>query len=346
MAVFKKGKTWYIDYYVDGQRKRESVGSSRKMAEKVLAKRKVQIAEGRFLDIENKAKISFENLSRQYLEYAKTNKISWSRDALSIKVLSRWFGGKPLFKTTSLAIEKFKSERRQEVTAASVNRELACLKHMFTKAIHWKLASANPVKMVKLFREDNARLRYLTKEEIGLLLNECANHVKPIVLIALFTGMRKSEILNLKWDDLDFKLRLIYVCNTKNGYTKEIPMSAHVFNALKKLPFRSQYIFCNETGNRIAGFRKAFTSAVKRAKIKNFVFHDLRHTFASHLVMNGVDLLTVKELMGHRTISMTLRYAHLSPKHKRNAVESLEYYDGHYLDTKVNIDEAINAVSK
>jgi len=334
MAIFKKNKTWYIDYYVDGQRKREAVGSNLKMAEKVIAKRKVQIAENRFLDVESKAGCSFETLSKQYMEYAKTSKGSWSRDQRSIKVLSRWFGNRPLFKITALAVEKFKNERRTQVGPASVNRELACLKHMFTKAIHWKMASANPVKMVKLFREENARLRYLTKEEIKRLCHECPEHIRPIVLVALFTGMRKSEILGLKWDDLDFQQKLIYIRHTKNGRAKEIPMSADVYGVLRALPFRSQYIFSKSNGERIVDIRTAFENAVSRAQIDNFVFHDLRHTFASYLVMSGVDLLTVKELLGHRTITMTLRYAHLSPKHKRDALESLKYFDGHYLDTR------------
>ncbi len=333
MAVFKKGKTWYIDYYVDGLRKREAIGSSRKMAEKVLAKRKVQIVEGKFLDVESRANIGFEYFSNHYLEYAKTNKLSWSRDARSIKVLSKWFGGRPLYKITPLAIEKFKTERRGQVGPASVNRELSCLKHMFTKAIHWKMASSNPVKTVKLFREDNARLRYLTKAEVKRLLGECVDHLKPIVIVAIFTGMRKSEILNLKWEDVDFKQKIIYVANTKNGNIKEIPIASSVYKILRQLPSRSQFVFSKEDGNRYIDIKTSFNNAVKRAKINDFVFHDLRHTFASHLVMNGVDLLTVKELMGHKTINMTLRYAHLSPEHKRDAVESLEYFDGHYLDT-------------
>jgi len=165
----------------------------------------------------------------------------------------------------------------------------------------------------------------LTKEEIKALYYACPGHLKPIIVVALNTGMRKGEILNLKWDDLDFRQKIIYLLNTKNNEKKEIPMNQVVFYTLfkvKKHP-ESPYVFCNKDGKPYGSVKTAFRNALKKAGIKNFRFHDLRHTFASHLVMAGVDLNTVKELLGHKDIKMTLRYAHLSPDHKRRAVETL-----------------------
>ncbi|MCK4858078.1 MAG: site-specific integrase [candidate division Zixibacteria bacterium] len=335
MALFKKGRTWYVDYYVDGKRKREAVGPNRKMAEKILMKRKTQIAENKYLDVVKKPKTTFDELAKIYMDYAKTNKLSWTRDQLSIKTLATSFGGKRLGEITPLAIEGYKSKRLKKVSPATLNRELACLKHMFTKAIQWDMTRTNPVKAVRMLKENNARIRYLTKEEIVRLFNELDDSLKPVVAFALYTGLRKGEILKLTWNDIDFHQQLIFVKNSKNGEKREIPLPEPVFRNLKVLPKRSTHVFDFGEYSRIECIRRGFTSALKRAGITDFTFHDLRHTFASHLVMSGVDLLTVKELLGHKSINMTLRYAHLSPDHKRKAVASLKYFDGHYMDTMV-----------
>jgi len=340
MGIFKRGKIWYIDFYVEGRRMREAVGPSRKMAESVLAKRKVQVTEKRYLEIQRRPNVTFEECGVQYMEYAKSNKRSWRRDERSIRILSRWFLGKRLFEITPLDLEKFKTARSKQVSPASVNRELACLKHMFTKAIEWNMAVDNPVKKVKMFRENAGRVRYLSKAEAQRLLDECAEHLRPIVIVALYTGMRLGEILNLKWEDVDFDLKTIYIHTAKSGYGRDIPMAEPVFFALKRMPRKAEYVFCRDDGTRMIDIRTAFNNAVKRAEIEDFKFHDLRHTFASHLVMNGTDLMTVKELLGHRTINMTLRYAHLSPEHKRKAVDTLGYFDGHNMVTKADTEIA------
>lgn len=337
MALFKKDSSWYIDYYVDGKRKREAVGPNRKVAESALAKRKVQVAENRFLDVVRRPKTSFQELTSTYMEYAKTNKLSWSRDENSIKMLSRSFGDKRLEQITPLAIERYKNARVKEVSVATLNRELACLKHMFSKAIEWQLYPSNPVKSVKLFKEHNQRLRYLTVAEVRRLIGELPTHLKPVVQCALHTGMRRGEILGLTWNDIDLKQRLIFVRNSKNGEGREIPVSIDLLRELRSLKKTGEYVFSLDGRSRIQSIRTGFENATKRAGINDFTFHDLRHTFASHLVMSGVDLLTVKELLGHKSINMTLRYSHLSPDHKRNAVDQLKFSDGHYLDTKTEV---------
>jgi len=234
---------------------------------------------------------------------------------------------------SSLAIEEYKAERLKAVKAATVNRELNCLKHMFTKAQDWNMTATNPTRGVKLLRKENSRIRFLSKEECLRLYRACSKHLRPIVLIALHTGMRRGEILNLKWEDIDFDRRLIYIRQTKSGESREIPMSDVVLSTLSRLEATGEYVFSKD-GDRRRDLRTGFANALKRAGITDFRFHDLRHTFASHLVMSGVDLLTVKELLGHKTIDMTLRYSHLSPSHKRKAMESLRLLDGHFLDTR------------
>ncbi|MBK7142036.1 MAG: site-specific integrase [bacterium] len=325
MGLYKRGDAWYIDYYVNGKRKRERVGSNKKVAEQALAKRQVQVAEHRFLDIQRSPRTSLEELIGAYLEYAKANKLSWQRDVHSIQRLKESFGRKLLSEITPLALETYKSSRLKVVAPATVNRELACLKHMFTKAIQWQMATSNPVRMVRMLKEHNQRLRYLTNDEIQLLMNALPERVQPVVQCALYTGMRRGELLNLKWADVDLKQRLLFVRQSKNGEKREIPIAETLLKVLNALERTGEYVFSFGNGNRMRSIREAFDRAVKRCGILNYHFHDNRHTFASYLVMAGVDLLTVKELMGHKSITMTLRYAHLSPDHKRKAIESLDY---------------------
>jgi len=327
MGVYQKGNTYYIDYYADGRRKRECIGPDKRLAETVLKKRKVEIAEGRYLDIKRNEKIKFEEFAEQYLElHSKINNRSWKNSDLhNLNILKRHFSGKYLYEITPVMIEKFKTERIKEVSPATVNRSLACLKSMFNKGIQWGKVEENPFKAVKLLKENNKRLRYLEKEEIIRLLSRCSKCIRPMVVIALNTGMRKGEILGLKWQDIDFKQGIIYLYNTKNGERREIPINEMAKTALIRTLKHpdSPYVFCNKNGNPIGDFRKSFFTALKKSGIINFRFHDLRHTFASQLVMAGIDLNTVRELLGHKSLEMTLRYAHLSPDHKRRAVDIL-----------------------
>lgn len=332
MGIYLKKGNWFIDYRANGRRKREKVGPSKTLAETVLKKRRVEIAENRYLDIRREQRVKFEELAQIYMElHSKPNKRSWHSDTDLIKTLSRHFAGKYLYEITPILVEKFKAERAREVSPATVNRALACLKCMFNKAIGWGKATENPVLKVKLFKENNKRLRYLEKEEIVNLLSKCGGHLKPIVITALNTGMRKGEILGLKWHDIDFRRNIIYLYHTKNGEKREVPMNEQVKTALikvKKHP-ESSFVFCDKDGKPFGDIKKSWLTALNKSGILKFRFHDLRHTFASHLVMSGVDLNTVRELMGHKSLEMTLRYSHLSPDHKKRAVDIL----GQRMDT-------------
>jgi integrase len=324
-GVYIRGKVWYIDYYVNGRRIREHIGPNKKLAEDVLRKRKTEVVEGKYLDIRKNEKIKFEDFADEYLRVHSASHKSYRGDFDNIKTLKRYFCGRYLHEVTSLDVERFKAERAKEVSHATINRALAVLKSMYNRAIDWQKISNNPVKSVKLFKENNHRLRYLEKEEIRRLLNNCSGHTKDIVLFALFTGCRKGEILNLKWTDCDFRRELIRLTKTKNSEVRTIPMSAQVKSVLikrRKHP-SSPYIFCKADGTPYGDIKTGFWTAVRKSGIINFRFHDLRHTFASHLVMSGVDLNTVRELLGHKSLKMTLRYSHLSPGHKKQAVDIL-----------------------
>ena len=319
---------FYIDYYVDGRRKRECTGASRTLAETVLAKRKVEIAEGRYLDIKKDKKLKFEVFAEEYIElHSKVNNKSWEKtDQRNVNTLKDFFTGYCLNEISPRLIEEYRAKRLKEVSPARVNRLVATLKCMFNKAKMWgRFSGDNPVTKVKMLKENNERTRFLEKEEIVKLLSNCAPSLLPIVVIALNTGMRLGELLGLKWQDIDMKRGMIYLYNTKNGEKREIPANVKVRTALLKLRRHpnSEFVFCLRNGQPRTQIRSPFFTATDKSGITNFHFHDLRHTFASHLVMSGVDLNTVRELLGHKSMKMTLRYSHLSPDHKKAAVDIL-----------------------
>ena len=199
---------------------------------------------------------------------------------------------------------------------------------MFNKGVGWKLASHNPTDGITLLRENGARTRFLDGHEIGQLLAASSESFHPILITALHTGMRRGEILNLKWPDVDFKNRIITVQDSESGKKRMLPMDDTLCEALSLLPTRFQrgYVFPSpvKEGQPRYDFKRQFGNAVKQAGLHNFRFHDLRHTFASHLVMSGVDLMTVKELLGHATLTMTMRYSHLAPDHRMRAIKTLD----------------------
>ena len=170
MSVFKKGNNWYIDYYVKGQRKRKKIGPSKKLALQVLEDVHVKVAKEEYLGVLEEKKALFEDFSKQYLIYSKANKAlsTYQRDQISIDHLVAFFKGKWLFEVTPELIEKYKAARLEKVEPAPINRELACLKHLYTKAIAWGYVKVNPAKSVKLFKEPPGRLRYLRPDEIDL----------------------------------------------------------------------------------------------------------------------------------------------------------------------------------
>lgn len=173
----------------------------------------------------------------------------------------------------------------------------------------------------------------------ALTLDNCSGYTYAIVATALLTGMRRSELFNLEWSDIDFRNRAITVNNKEDWHTKNyeprtIPMNDFLYGILIKLPHHisSSYVFFKPDGSRFRDIGARFKRVLKRAGLPDIRFHDLRHTFASHLVMAGVDLPTVQKLLGHRDIKTTMRYAHLASDHLRSAVERLDP-DGHYMDT-------------
>ena len=327
-----RNKVYWIEYYVKELRKkkRERIGPWKSLAEQVLAKRKSEIAENRFLDkLEEPPEIPLREFVKHYIEWCTTHNKSPETKRTRLKPLLAFFGNMQLSEISPWLIEKYKSKRRKEVSPSTVNKELTVLRHLFNKAIQWGYARENPLKHVEWYREPKGKLRFLSAEEIAALLQAAPLWLQRLILFALNTGMRRGEILSLTWDSIDFENGLIYVSQSKSGEARHVPMNNVTREILlevrKEVETISDYVFINpKTGTRRVNIRKAFRRTCKAAGVTGCTFHTLRHTFASHLVMRGIDLKTVSELLGHKSINMTMRYAHLSPDHKRLSMKSIQ----------------------
>ena len=345
-GIYKRGNIFWIRYAgLDGKIIYESSGSTKfKDAETLLIKHRQAIKEGKQPEpIKRIASYTFRQLAEDYKKWCERQR-GYSKKKGFIEQLVSKFGNIPLRYFNTMMIEQYQTERTQKGNKpATVNRIIAVLKHMFTKATHWEMVEEHvfkKIRQVKLLEVNNRRLRYLSKEECQILINSCNDYLKPIVIMALNTGMRKGEILGLKWDNVDLKHGFILLDHTKNGERREIPINETLRGTLLNIPRRLDggYVsYDPKTDKPYQDVKKSFNSALRRAGVKDFHFHDLRHTFASHLVMAGIDLTTVSRLLGHKDLTMTLRYAHLSPDHMSKAVDILD----NVLNEKTNYTKTI-----
>ena len=324
MSIYLRGENWYIDFVFKGQRVRESIGASRKGAEKVISKKKAEIAENKFLDVRKELEpVKFHDFAKEYVAWAKVNRkpSSHVRRLSLLRQLDKEFGTKTLQEITTWQIEKWKAKRKEKIKPASVNRELAVLKHVYTKAIEWGKVKESPARKVKLFKGEVNRVRYLLPEEIRKLLSNCSDILKPSVTVALHAGARLGEVLGLVWGQVSIEQGFITLLDTKNGDRRDIPMNETVKALLKGMERKEPYVFGGEKNVSPLQVWRPFQEALEKSEITDFRFHDCRHTFASNLIMQeGVELNDVRELLGHKSMSMTMRYAHLSPKHRSRVI--------------------------
>ncbi len=330
-ALQKRSAFGFTAIGKDGKQVRRSNESwSRDDAEKALAAFLLDIAPAPTPAIDGPG-LTFGQVIEQYLA-AKSRKKSIAGDRRHFELLKSVFGaGTPLADITAAKISAWKAERLntickqtgQPYSAASVNRPLAALRHLLRLASReWEVLAWVPT--ISLQKEPNGRLRFLTDEEQVRLLAECekANNreLKTIVLTLLHTGGRRNEVLGLTWESgVDFARGIVTFHGTKTEKSRSVPMTKAVYEALSALPGpREGRVF------KTRSIRTGFENACRRAGLVDFHIHDLRHTFASQLVQRGATLQAVKELLGHSSLAMTMRYAHLSPAHLRQAVELLE----------------------
>lgn len=332
MGIYRRGKSWVIDFYYRGKRYTESCRDvSLTLAREREIAMKAEIFAGTYKPPRIEA-VRFKKFSKTYLEHS-TN----VRDESSLKHLLRFFKDKKLSEISMISVERYKKKRQEEGAApGTINRELACLKAMFSKAIKWGKTRSNPVKHIKLLQEPKEKDRILSPAEEQKLLetirkSKKAAHLGPIVVTAINTGARKGEILGLRWSDADLKNGILYIRATKTNEIWRVPLNETMQRLLRELreraPEKAVYIFSNDGTTPYTDIKTAWWKALEDAGIEGLRFHDLRHTFGSRLGMAGVDTKTIQELMGHHDIRMTMRYSHPTTEHKRLAVEKLKKSD-------------------
>jgi integrase len=335
MRVFKRGRTWWIDYTFDGERIRESAHTeSKRKAERLLAKRTAAVFEGRYNFRDTKKSPTFSDYAEEYMRgYSRMNKkpLSYRRDQVSVKSLTRFFGKYRLNHIEPMLVEHFK-RRRTEIdkrTRATVNRELALMKHIYTIAVRNKRAATNPLRDVRLFREDNEIVNPITDRDEERLLENAAPHLRDLIVCGVDSGLRRQEIFELTWDRVDLTRRTIRVENTKTGKPRTVPITNRLMRVFRRLKetSKSEYVFTNpSTGGPLTRIDTAWRRANERAglKHKGYRFHDCRGTFCTRLVEAGQSIITIKQLSGHTTTRMLERYAKPGEASRREAIEALD----------------------
>ncbi len=327
MGIYRRKHVWWITYHDQNRRRiQESSHSSiRRDAERLHALRKSEVLRGVYRE---PVRISLESFAERYMEYAKTNKRSWLRDQQLLKPLKEFFHAeRQLAEITPPEIEGYKLRRRRQVSGATVNRELALLKHMFNLAIDWDLyLGSNPLRKVKFFQEVNTGFRVLKPDEETSLLRNATPAIQDVVIYALNTGSRIGEIFSLRWQNVDLDRGLINVFSPKTQKTRVVPINSEVRRILDfwALGRKNEFVFYNQkTGEPFVDLDAGLENACEGAKIEGVTWHTLRHTFASRLLERGADIITVKELLGHSTVTVTMRYTHSNLASKVVAVGKL-----------------------
>jgi len=309
-GLYQRNKVWWIDYYAKGRRVRESVGSSKSLAKEVLNKRRHEIAEGTFFEQRKINDTTFQVIADKYWEMhgQHLRSASWK---YMLKEATERFGSKPMANVSVADIQAFYNELRARASVSTANRHLTLLKSVFNRAIAWELFKGeNPAAKITKAKEPPNRLRYLSQSELERLLGLSDAKIYPILACALLTGMRRGEIMNLTWANVDLNQGLLYITQSKSGKPREIPIAAKLHDILVNMEPM-------EPGDKVFNvpditLRRHFEQLLKAAEISGFRFHDLRHTFASHFVMKTGNLPALQKILGHASPIMTQRYAHLS----------------------------------
>jgi integrase len=350
MAVRKRARIWWIDYY-DQSRVRvqeSSHSSNRRDAVNLLNVRKSEVLRGVY---KRPVKITFEEFGKRYMEHAKANKRSWLRDEQMLGHLEKYFGSeRQLTDITPAEIEGYKLHRKAKVSGSTVNRELALLKRMFNLAITWDLyLDLNPFRKVKFFREFNTGLRVVSPEEEEKLVQNAAPFIQDVIRFALNTGLRIGEIFSLRWASVDWEKNILNIFAPKTGKIREVPINSEARKVLEywALGKRNEFVFYNpDTGKPFVDLKAGFALACRKAGISGVTWHTLRHTFASRLVDRGADIVTVQQLLGHSTVTVTMRYTHTSLDSKRAAVEKLASCSDNLVTVRTKMQQSVPKVSQ
>ena len=333
--MFKRSGIWWTCIRHNGKRIQKSLETSdRKLAKAIEAKVKTEIVEGKYYDKLVGSNKTFKQLIERFMkEHSPKVSISMQESyATSLKHLDPFFGSSNLLSISPKMITRYKVLRRAESSApGSINTELAMLSKAFSLAVmEWEWLKDNPVSRVPREKEDNEIDRWLTKDEEKRLLESSPEWLREIIVFALNTGLRQGELLSLEWNRVNLFRKTILIQKTKNGKPKTLPLNKVALDVLnrrlKVKSIKNDFVFFNRNGQKIpnSNLRLSFHRVMRKVGIKDFRWHDLRHTFATRLAQADVDLYKISKLLGHKDIKMTQRYSHHCPDSLRDGVEILE----------------------
>lgn len=338
--------TYWIRYAdATGKQHYEKVGP-KATANELYRQRKEQVRLGKFepeeIQRKHRRNVTVAQMIDEYIESCEANQLRDLRNIYSrSKFWKEQIGDRPAKSILPADVERsmkvlagrrFQSGGHKTVkpggrAKATINRYLALLKTAFSRAIEDRRLAHSPFDAIKLHKANNKRVRWLADDEEQRLFAIVKDPIdRAKIEVALDTGMRAQEQWQLKWGDIDFRQEILTVRDSKSGEGRHIPINANLLQILRSLPRRldNPYVFCGrKAGERVTDKPKNWEKWLAAANIQNFHWHDLRHTFASRLVMKGANLYDVQKLLGHKTIEMTMRYAHLSPDHLKKTVNLL-----------------------
>jgi len=276
--------------------------------------------------------VTFGDLINDALAHSKEQNSGRSTDELNLKlkIIAGEFENRPAAGITKQEIQNWlgvQTENR-EWSPATRNRYQAAFSLVFRVAMENEKLDANPASKIKRKSENNDRIRFLSTDEekaVTKVIRKTWPHYLPVFILSLHTGMRASEQLWLRWNDVELQGRVLTLWKTKPGKTRHIPLNSVALKQFLALQTKTKsgFIFRNTEGDRLRATRDWFEPAVAKAGLTDYTWNCNRHTFASRLVRAGVGICTVVQLMDHSTIQMTMRYAHLAPEHNSAAIERL-----------------------
>lgn len=350
MSIFKRGDKYWIDFRYNGSRFRkpspENTSAGAKMYESVLRQK---IARGEPIRVANDEVPLFSDFASRWMEtYVSTNNKPseiLNKQSLLRAHLLPFFGRIKLDKIKTVDIERYKSEKLQSgQSPKSVNNHLIALSKCLNVAKDWDIIITGP--KIRLLKTPPQSFDFLDEQECQLLIDNCSGMVRDMVIVALKTGLRLGELLALRWEDIDFSNQIITVQRSvtrgiigspKSNKIRHIPFFDEINFILSNIANRDGFVF-GEGGIPLKPITclRWLNKSCKQAGIKTVGWHDLRHTFASHLAQRGISILIIKELLGHSDVKTTMRYAHLSGCATKEAVGSLNRF-GHNTDTVIKI---------
>ena len=335
MSITKRNGKFYCRFQIDGERHHFLCTGAKDEREAKKIEQgfmyKIQQQQNGVIPKELE-KITVNKLLKKYLEYSELNKKSYYTDLSRSKLIKKYFGETTLISNIKPEqIEKFKefliNEGRSKTT---VNKYLTQLHTAFKMAVDNGYLLKNPLQTIKKFPDKNYTVRYLKDEEEERLFKVLPEYLKKIVIVALNTGLRKSNILNLSWEQINFDFKFIEVLENKGNKHILLPMNDCLVNLFQQTPSEDRigYVFKNpETGEPYQDIKRAWNSALKTAEIENFRFHDLRHTVGTRLAAKGVPVNVIKEILAHSDVKTTMRYIHCTEGAKLEALSKLNSYN-------------------